>query len=55
MNYAKENGAKKLVLISCKALKPAIHLYKKYGFNEVLYRKDYWKSKKADIEMEVLL
>lgn len=52
MRYAEENGAKKEVLISCRSLKPAIHLYKKYGFNEVPYRKEYWKSEKADIEME---
>ena len=30
----------------------AIHLYKKIGFHQVPYRKDFWKSEKADIEME---
>lgn len=52
MEYAIANNAKKLVLISCRSLKPAIHLYKKIGFKEVPYRKEYWKSDKADIEME---
>ena len=52
MHYAEENGATKEVLISCRSLKPAIHLYKKFGFREVPYRKDFWKSEKADIEME---
>lgn len=52
MNYAEQHGAKKEVLISCRGLKPAIHLYHKFGFHEVPYRKDYWKSEKADIEME---
>lgn len=52
MDYAEEHGAKKEVLISCSGLKPAIHLYKKFGFKEVPYRKEYWKSEKADIEME---
>ena len=52
MDYAEEHGAKKEVLISCSGLKPAIHLYKKFGCKEVPYRKEYWKSEKADIEME---
>lgn len=52
MDYAEEHGAKKEVLISCSGLKPAIHLYKKFGFKEVPYRKEFWKSEKADIEME---
>ena len=52
MSYAVSHGAKRLVLISCTGLKAAIHLYRKNGFHEVPYRKDYWKSEKADIEME---
>ena len=55
MNYAVSHGASKLVLISCRSLKPAIHLYKKFGFEEVPYRKEYWKSEKADIEMEYVV
>lgn len=52
LDYAQAHGAKKEVLISCRSLKPAIHLYHKFGFHEVPYRKEYWKSEKADIEME---
>ncbi len=52
LDYAQAHGAKKEVLISCRGLKPAIHLYHKFGFHEVPYRKEYWKSEKADIEME---
>lgn len=52
MHYAETHGAEKEVLISCRSLKPAIHLYKKFGFHEVPYRKSFWKSEKADIEME---
>lgn len=55
MNYAITHGAAKLVLISCHGLNPAIHLYKKNGFYEVPYRKEYWKSEKADIEMEKVI
>ena len=52
MKYAEDHGARKEVLISCRSLKPAIHLYKKFGFYEMPYRKEFWKSEKADIEME---
>ncbi|MBU5481991.1 GNAT family N-acetyltransferase [Blautia sp. MSJ-19] len=55
MSYAVSHGAKRLVLISCTGLKAAIHLYRKNGFHEVPYRKDYWKSEKADIEMEKII
>lgn len=55
MDYAISHGARRLVLISCSGLKAAIHLYKKNGFHEVPYRKDYWKSEKADIEMEKII
>lgn len=52
MDYAIEHGAKKLCLITISGLKPAIHLYKKFGFVEVPYRKEIWHSEKADVEME---
>ena len=52
INYAEQHGARKEVLISCRGIKPAIHLYQKFGFHEVPYRKEFWKSEKADIEME---
>lgn len=52
MDYAVNNGARKLSLISCRALKPAIHIYKKFGFKEVPLNKEYWGADKADIEME---
>ena len=55
MDYAVSKGARRLVLISCTGLKAAIHLYKKNGFQEVPYRKSYWKSEKADIEMEKII
>ena len=56
MDYAIQHGAKKLMLISCRALEPAIHIYKKFGFYEVpLKIKPEWGVKKADIEMEYLV
>lgn len=35
MDWAISKGAKKLVLISNSKLKPALHIYEKYGFREV--------------------
>lgn len=55
MDYAIEHGAKKLSLISCRALAPAIHIYKKFGFKEVPLRKEFWGAEKADIEMEYVV
>lgn len=55
MDYSIEHGAKKLCLITISGLKPAIHLYKKFGFTEIPYRKDVWHSEKADVEMEYIV
>lgn len=55
MDYAIANGAKKLSLISCRALKPAIHIYEKFGFREVPLNKEFWGAEKADIEMEYIV
>lgn len=55
MDYSIEHGAKKLCLITISGLKPAIHLYKKFGFTEIPYRKDIWHSEKADVEMEYIV
>ncbi len=55
MNYAIEHGAEKLCLITISGLKPAIHLYKKFGFKEIPYRKEVWHSEKADVEMEYII
>lgn len=55
MDYAIDHGAEKLVLISCRALEVAIHIYKKFGFKEIPYNKDFWGAEKADIEMEYII
>lgn len=54
MDYAIEHGAKKLTLISNRILKPALHIYQKYGFKEVPLNKDYWGFERADIEFEYI-
>lgn len=51
LEKAKELNAEKVILYSNTALKPAIHLYKKFGFKEVpLGNVEY---KRADIKMEI--
>ena len=51
LEKAKELGAQKVILYSNTALKPAIHLYNKFGFEEVpLGNVEY---KRADIKMEI--
>lgn len=35
MDYAEEHGAKKITLISNHILKPALHIYEKFGFKHV--------------------
>lgn len=55
IDYAVEHGAKKLCLITISGLKQAIHLYEKFGFKHIPYRKDVWKSEKADVEMEYIV
>ena len=52
MSYAVEYGAERLVLISCRALEAAIHIYRKHGFVEVPLDEDLWGKTKADIQME---
>lgn len=55
MDYAIEHGAKKITMISNRILKPALHIYKKFGFKEVPLNKDYWGFERADIEFEYIV
>lgn len=55
MNYAISHGAKKLTLISNRRLKPALHIYQKFGFQEVPLNKAFWGFDRADIEFELVV
>lgn len=55
MEYAIAHGAKKLMLISNRRLKPALHIYEKYGFKEVPLNKAYWGFDRADIQFEYVV
>lgn len=35
MNWALEHGAEKFFIVSNRRLKPALHIYRKYGFKEI--------------------
>ena len=50
LQKARELGAVKLILYSNTMLKPAIHLYRKYGFSEVPITHSMYK--RSDIKME---
>jgi len=52
--YAHEKGIKTLMLESNRKLKPALHLYKKYGFREILPDPNSPYAR-ADIKMELQL
>lgn len=53
MAWAFRHGAKKLTLISNSRLKPALHIYEKFGFREVPLDKAYWGYERADIQFEL--
>lgn len=52
MEWALEHGAKKLFILSNSTLKPALHIYEKYGFKEIKL-KDYGYAR-GDIAFEYL-
>ena len=54
INFAKEAGAERLILVSNTQLKPAIALYEKHGFKSVPIT-DAEDYKRVDIQMELKL
>ena len=55
MDYAIRQGAEKISIISNTILKPALHIYKKFGFKEVPLDKKYWGFDRADIQFEYIV
>ncbi|HEV8134015.1 MAG TPA: GNAT family N-acetyltransferase [Pyrinomonadaceae bacterium] len=53
INFAKEAGAERLILVSNTQLKPAIALYEKHGFKSVPIT-DADDYKRVDIQMELI-
>ena len=54
LNWCKKNKVSRVMLESNRKLKPALHLYKKVGFNEVPIDPNS-PYERADIKMELLL
>lgn len=54
MDYAAENGAKKLTLISNHILKPALHIYEKFGFKRVELTRGS-EYERADVQCEYIV
>lgn len=51
MNYAKEHGAKKLMIVTNTILSAAMHLYTKFGFQEVPI--DNMEYERVNIQLEL--
>ena len=54
IEFARQAGAQKLILLTNSRLEPALHLYEKYGFKRVPI-KSAQEYSRADVEMELLL
>lgn len=54
MDYAKAQGTKKLMIVSNRRLKPALHIYNKFGFREVPLDQTH-HYKRGDIQMEYIV
>ncbi len=50
MQWAADHGAKRLFILSNRKLKPALHIYEKYGFREI--KLDDYEYQRGDIAFE---
>ena len=55
IDYAKEKQLKKIIIVSNKKCEHAIHLYRKFGFEEVPVDKEKFPFDRADIAFELYL
>lgn len=55
LNYAIEHGAKKIELVTGSILKPALHIYKKFNFQEVPLDRNKWPYKRAELAFEKII
>lgn len=54
MDYAVSHGAEKLVVVSNSILKPALHIYEKFGFREIPVDKTH-SYQRGDIQFEYIV
>lgn len=55
LNYAETHSIKKLVIISNRKCEAAVHLYRKFGFQEIPVDKEKFPFERADIAFEMNL
>lgn len=55
IEYAKEKGLPKIIIVSNRKCTHAVHLYRKYGFSEIPVDKKKFPFKRADIAFEMVL
>lgn len=55
IDYAKEIHLKKIIIVSNRKCKQAVHLYRKFGFIEVPVDKEKFPFERADIAFELFL
>lgn len=55
IDYARELGLPKIIIVSNRKCVQAIHLYRKHGFKEVPVDKEKFPFERADIAFEMLL
>lgn len=55
INYAKERQAEKIVIATSTKCKQAVHLYRKFGFDEVPYDKEKFPFDRGNLAFELSL
>lgn len=55
IEYAKEKGLPKIIIVSNRKCVQAIHLYRKFGFQEIPVDKKKFPFERADIAFEMLM
>ena len=55
IDYARERGIEKIIIVSNRRCVRAVHLYRKFGFSEILVDKEKFPFERADIAFEMIL
>lgn len=55
IDYAKERGIKKIIIVSNRRCVRAVHLYRKFGFTEIPVDKEKFPFERVDIAFEMIL
>lgn len=55
IDYARERGIEKIIIVSNRRCVRAVHLYRKFGFSEIPVDKEKFPFERADIAFEMIL